>query len=294
MLERTHMDWWLAMFDIEVYFDDSGTDAGTPVAVAACYVATKGQWDEFVREWDIAREREGFDVFHMAEFVAKPEMGHKPFCDWDTTKKTRVYNWLATIINTRVRKGFAHAVPKQPFDEHVFPEFRGYAQNHYVWAVKFMIGLLEEWRRKYNVTSPMQYVFDRGSLGQEQLHQLWQEMERQPDAEQRYGIVPDGVMFQNKAVFKPLQAADILAWQAQNHMRRTIMVGHNVNDRRYLHPGFELLRRDRPLDLCFHTPEQMRSVFEKAKAFHSKAGIWPWEQSGPIAGRPSDPQPSGV
>jgi hypothetical protein len=71
MLERTRMDWWLAMFEFEVYFDDSGTDGGSPIAVAACYVASKTQWDEFVKDWDKAREREGFDEFHMSEFVAK-------------------------------------------------------------------------------------------------------------------------------------------------------------------------------------------------------------------------------
>ena len=38
MLARTGLPWWLAMFEIELYFDDSGTDGGTPVAVAACYV----------------------------------------------------------------------------------------------------------------------------------------------------------------------------------------------------------------------------------------------------------------
>lgn len=44
---------------------------------------------------------EGFDMFHMAEFVAKPEMGHEPFCHWDNRKKDRVYAKLASIINTR-------------------------------------------------------------------------------------------------------------------------------------------------------------------------------------------------
>ena len=52
MLARTGLPWWLAMFEIELYFDDSGTDGNTPVAVAACYVSTKKQWDEFVRNWD--------------------------------------------------------------------------------------------------------------------------------------------------------------------------------------------------------------------------------------------------
>jgi hypothetical protein len=194
---------------------------------------------------------------------------------------------LASIINTRVRKGFALAIPKNAFDEHAFDEFKhGYAQNHYVWAAKCVIGLLEQWRTKYKVTVPMQYVFDSGSLGEKQLHEVWRQTKEQPDAEDRYGIVPDGVMFQSSLAFKPLQAADILAWQAQNHMRRTIAVGRDVNDLRYVHPGFMLLRKNRPLDLGFYSAQQMRNVFETAKKHHEGTGKWPWEHR-PIAGRPT-------
>ena len=63
------------------YFDDSGTDGNSDIAIAACYVSTKRGWDDFVEAWDRVRYEEGFDVFHMAEFVAKREMGHKPWCD---------------------------------------------------------------------------------------------------------------------------------------------------------------------------------------------------------------------
>jgi len=89
MLQRGGFDGWIWMFNIEVYFDDSGTHAESPIAVAACYAATKTQWDEFVRNWDDARREEGFDVFHMADFAAKPERGIKPFCDWSPEKRHR-------------------------------------------------------------------------------------------------------------------------------------------------------------------------------------------------------------
>jgi len=85
--------------EFEVYFDDSGTDAGSPVAVAACYVSSKGQWDEFTRNWNEVRQDAGFDAFHMSEFVAKREAGRKPYCDWDNARKDRVYARLASIIN---------------------------------------------------------------------------------------------------------------------------------------------------------------------------------------------------
>lgn len=266
------------MFEFEVYFDDSGTDCGTPVAVAACYVSSKQQWAEFVRNWDEVRAKEGFDGFHMAEFVAKPEAGHKPFCDWDNEKKQRVYGKLASIINTRVRKGFAIAVPKKPFDQHVFPEFKEqYAADHYTWAVKTVMGLLEDWRKQFNITVPMQYVFDRGSLGEKQIKAVWEESERRGSAKEKYGFVPEGVMFQDKAIFKPLQAADILAWQVQNNLRRTVMIGRNADDRRLVHPGFKMLRENRPMALGFYSTDQMRRVFDAAKAMKEENGKWPWE-----------------
>jgi hypothetical protein len=36
MLGRSGEPWWLAMFDLELYVDDSGTHGGAVVAVAGC------------------------------------------------------------------------------------------------------------------------------------------------------------------------------------------------------------------------------------------------------------------
>lgn len=265
------------MFEFEVYFDDSGTDNGTPVAVAACYVAKQNQWDEFVRNWNDVSTEEEFEMFHMAEFVAKPEMGHEPFCHWDNTKKSRVYAKLASIINTRVQKGFAIAILKKPFDEFVFDEFKQYAENHYVWAAKSVMGFLDTWRQRYSISEPMQYVFESGSLGQHQLERVWSDCLKHPGSMAKYGIVQDGVHFQSKKLFKPLQAADILAWQMQNHMRRTVTQGRDPNDIKFVHPGFFALRNNRPMDLGFYSHEQIKKAFANTKEFHRKNGGWPWE-----------------
>jgi hypothetical protein len=84
-------------------------------------------------------------------------------------------------------------------------------------------------------------------------------------------------MFQDKAVFKPLQAADILAWQVQNHMRRTVMIGRDPDDPRLLHPGFKMLREKRPMDLGFYSTDQLKRVFDAAKTMKETTGKWPWE-----------------
>jgi len=278
MLERTGLSWWLAMFGLEIYFDDSGTDGRTPVAVAACYVSSKEQWDRFVNNWDRVLTDEGFDVFHMAEFVAKPEAGHKPFCDWDTNKKLRVYSKLASILNTRIQKGFAFAIPKHSFDAYALKEFKEeYAKDHYSWAVKRILGLLAEWRKQSNITAPMQYVFDHGSLAEPQLKAIWEECKINAQAERKYGIVPDGVMFQDKKVFKPLQAADILAWQMQNHMRRTVLIGKDPDDARFRHPGFQVLLENNLTQAAFNTDDQLRATFAKMNEHKRQTGKWPWE-----------------
>jgi hypothetical protein len=177
-------------------------------------------------------------MFHMAEFVAKPEAKHKPFCDWDNPKKDRVYEKLASIINTRARKGFG--APKAAFDKTAPRQFRArYADDHYTYAVHCCIGLIKQWRQAYGVTTPIHYVFDRGSP-REQIKRVWDIPQSHPPAVEDYGFAPNGYSFEDKKLFKPLHAADILAWQIRNHMRRVIMEGKD--DVAFCHKAFKMPR----------------------------------------------------
>jgi hypothetical protein len=266
------------VFDFELYCDDSGTDGNSPIAVAACYVASKVQWDEFVRNWDEVLRTENFSYFHMAEFVAKPESGHKPFCDWDNTKKSRVYSKLASIVNTRVRKGFGIAIPKKAFDSAAPQHFRDhYTKDHYTYAVMCCIGMIADWRAQYAVTSPIDYIFDQGSR-QEQISAVWKIIGRDEHYAQKYGLAPNGFSFRDKKVFKPLQAADILAWQMRNHVRRmlgrykSLSLVSSADEVRLCHPGFRFLRQGRPMCLGFYSEEQMRRVFADSEEYEQKHG----------------------
>src|SRR5438105_4477190 len=126
------------------YFDDSGTDGNSDIAVAACYISTKRGW--FVEAWDRARWEEGFECFHMAHFLAPAEQNHKPWCDWDNGKKQHVYARLAEIINENKRIGIAVAVPKDIWDstpEHVRQH---YGRQHYTFAVRMCMNRIFRWR----------------------------------------------------------------------------------------------------------------------------------------------------
>ncbi len=263
--------------DHEVYFDDSGTDGRSPIAVAACYIAKKTQWDEFVRNWNDILSSEEFSYFHMVEFIAKPEDGYKPFCSWDNEKKDRVYRKLAATINLRVRKGFVIAVPKESFDRLAREDFkREYSRDHYSWAVATMLSYIAEWRKRYDIITPMQYVFDHGTLAEPQIADFWskEQLEKYRAAGKKFGIVRDGVMFEDKKAFKPLQAADILAWQARNHLRLAHEKKLDDPNKLAWHRGFAALKN---VDTMYFTEQLMQKHLETMNAHKDKTGKWPWD-----------------
>lgn len=249
------------MFDIEMYWDDSGTHDGSPIAIAACYVADSEQWTHFVRNWDEARKDEGFDSFHMADFMAKPEIGKQPFCEWGQSKKNRVYSRLATIINTRVRIGFGFGVPVPAFDKYV-PEHikREVCPDAFTFAVQSIFSLITEWYVRYGQGKAIQYVFEnRPKMGK--VRQLWDVLKEHRSIARDLGFnanAPDGFSFQSPKLFKPLQAADMLAWNMNAHMRDVVLRG--LPDVENVKPYFDLLRRDRPMRLGFLSEEQVKTA----------------------------------
>lgn len=134
-----------------------------------------------------------------------------------TESMRRMVNGVyAEMTKKPKKKPSASVRPKD--DEYVFAELKQYAENHYVWATKSVLGQIENWRRKYAITVPMKYVFESGASGESQIEHVSKECLTRKGSDTKYGIVPEGVAFESKHL-QPLRAADILAWQMQNHLR---------------------------------------------------------------------------
>lgn len=272
-LERSGTDWLIAMF--EVYFDDSGTDSESEIAVAACYISTKRGWDDFVKQWNDARWEEGFDTFHMAEFVAPRKYGHKPFCDWDNAKKTHVYRRLTRIINENKRIGIAAAVPKSSYDKAVPAHFRErYGKQHYTYAVRTCLTRIAEWRTRSGISIPMRYVFDwemQGSEKRQEISAIWDKMLKH--WEPVFGMEVDGYSFEKRDKFIPLQAADILAWQMRSAMRHILPSGKE--DLSQTHGGFKMLRQNQEMDLEFYAEADLEAWVKGMEEFKARKGFYP-------------------
>jgi hypothetical protein len=275
-LERSDPGSLLAMFT--AYFDDSGTDGNSDIAIAACYVSTKRGWDEFVTAWDAARSDEGFEDFHMSDFMAPPGQEKKPWCDWNNQKKDRVYGRLGKIINRNKRIGVAVAIPKAHWDE--APDWiRGhYGYQHYTVAVRMCMTALVKWRVGSMITLPMRYIFDWEMRHEEKRREIERildliTMPQNQGAAELLGLEPQGYGFEHKEVFKPLQAADILAWQMRSHMRKIWSSGKD--DISLCHPGFKLLREGQEMDLGFFTKKEIDTFVADREMARAKGESFP-------------------
>lgn len=269
-------NWGMAVY--ETYLDDSGTNLQSPIAIAACYVSTKGGWDRFVEAWDIARYEEGFDYFHMAEFVAPREQRHKPWCDWDNQRRDRVYNRLATIINENKRIGIGVALPKSLYDS-VPERIRvHYGNEHYTFAVRMCLQQIHLWRKESLISLPMRYVFDHEDSWTPKRAEIDKLMSTvHPQLKHLFGLDDGGAhSFESKKCFKPLQAADILAWQMHNYMPRIYPNDETQEDvNTKLHKGFARLRMDQQMRLGFYTKKSLDAWVEKTLAFEAEHGVIP-------------------
>ncbi|MBZ5626740.1 MAG: hypothetical protein LAQ69_49895 [Acidobacteriia bacterium] len=169
----------------------------------------------------------------------KQEQNHKPWCDWDHNKKVHVYARLAKIINENKRIGIACAVPKVLWDQTPERIRQHWGREHYTFAVRMCMRRIAEWRHKSMISLPVRYIFD-WEMG---ISQKRQEISKifdiisAPSNEhiaELFGVEPRGYGFEHKEEFKPLQSADVLAWQMRSHMRTVWPLGHD--DKSLCHP----------------------------------------------------------
>jgi len=208
---------------ITIVFDDSGTHPESSVAVAACYASTVEQWKEFERNWNDAKRDAHFDIFHMAKFAAS----QGEFAGWSNTQKRKVLIRLCGIINTRVKVGYAVAVPKRIYDAVIQDSFRDFCGRfHYTFALRQCATRIADWRRKYHKDASMKYVFDQMGTnhGKGEIMGVMDAAITKSDREgETTGVPPlTGYSFESKTSILPLQAADILAWTILQQMHERL------------------------------------------------------------------------
>lgn len=217
---------------LAVYIDDSGTHPDSDIAVAAGFASEVGHWAAFEADWKAALSVAGIlnEGFHSSEFEAH----QKPhFSGWPSAKRDTLQRALVKAITDHALVGVAAAVRKSDYDSLVQGKLRDkLGDHHYTFAVQACLYQLQEWMRYAHYHEPMQYVFDRMSNlnSQNEINTVFNDL-HQYGVHGNFGIEPGGHSFQNRKVFVPLQAADIIAWESFTYMKRHVYGGKDERDR---------------------------------------------------------------
>lgn len=137
---------------------------------------------------------------------------------WNEGKKERVLRATSSIVLKHISRGFCLRVVKDDYDEVVPLDKRDIMGNyHYTYAVRAVIGFIENWRKSVKIDEPIEYIFDRMTKGDSktEIERVFAEAELITDSLHKYGIYKGCHSFRDKAHILPLQAADLFAWLSQ-------------------------------------------------------------------------------
>jgi hypothetical protein len=227
LLPPDHSKGWLTM--LRAYFDDSGTHDASDVVLVAGLFGTEGHLDGLDRSWikHIERPLDGAKApltrFHMADCQASTG----EFAGWSRTETDYFCHQLrVAIINSGV-SAYCSACIRKAFDEFVTGDLRAILGNAEVFCIRNCFNHTVTWAKENTFDPKMAFIFDnRPSLVQRDAKvafHVFQILTPQPN------IVD--VAFLSSYDIRPLQAADMLAWEFYQHVNSIFLKGSNESQR---------------------------------------------------------------
>ena len=207
----------------EAYFDESGdpADKKLDVFTLAWLVAPANKWKKFTIAWNRILRRYKIDVMHMKEY----EHLIKQFAGWDLPKKESFAAQLAGVLKPKFELAQGHSMSTEIWDQKVAPEMGSHfrkTRGPYVFLLQSCLESLVE----YGETSlpkgeRIACIFDENRLvAGKKPECLGAAVEHYTALKKARGWdhVLAGITFENKRDFVPLQAADMLAYEAYKDM----------------------------------------------------------------------------
>jgi hypothetical protein len=195
----------MAAFMIEAYFDESGTHVGSPVMCVAGYLFTAGQARQLDLEWADALRQAGINSFHMADCAH----GVGEFARLSAARRDDLARKLIAIIKKHMTVGIAVSMCEADFERLKPADWkRGGA---YTICVTEVLRRISCWANAFPFQGRIAYFFESGHRHAKSTNAALEFMMINPrlfDAA-RYS----SHSFSSKEEVRPLQTADILAWE---------------------------------------------------------------------------------
>jgi hypothetical protein len=230
---------WLLVIDagpgFGAYVDAGGTHESARYFSLAVYCARADAWGWFENDWRrVVIDECGLKRMHMTQLESKFQRADSPFRGWDRDRKDAFLAKLIPIIHRHVEMGFVDVVDRRayrqvlisPF-ETCLEQFKRDFTDHHVLAFWSLIGFVyQQFKPRLAPGERIKFLLDQEKEALETvLRRHFRQMIRD-NPHMTDWIDPD-LAFVSSTEFVPLQASDILAWEAANEMRQQGRIGRN-------------------------------------------------------------------
>ncbi len=186
---------------LSAYFDESGTAADSLVTCVAGYVFEPEQCVRFDAEWNDVLNAAGIKRFHMVECAQRTG----EFRGRSNDECDAVARQLIGIIKRRARIGIVASISEADFEQ-------GDPGWGYVFCLNWCLSGVAAWiNSQQNFPSKISYFFEAGHNRQGLANKTMEDFQKRP-------LLMDGARYHShsfisKSDARPIQAADLLAWQ---------------------------------------------------------------------------------
>jgi len=188
---------------LESYFDESGSHEGSPVLCVAGYLYNKADCLNLDWQWKEVLDQYGLPYFRMVDCAH----GNEPFDKLSKDDRIAVATRMIELIKKYMTYGFSVTIDETQYDtwrKDQYPLFG----SAYTWCCWMSLIAVGSWAAKFGFDGKIAYFFEAGHKFQAEANKVMNETIDLPEF--KYA----SHAFVKKIDTRPIQSADILAWQA--------------------------------------------------------------------------------
>ncbi|HKH80902.1 MAG TPA: DUF3800 domain-containing protein [Methylovirgula sp.] len=205
---------------LECYFDESGSHDGSPVLSVGGYLFEKEQCKALDLEWKAVLDFYRLPYFRMSACAHNQE----PFDHLSPQECIDAEKAVITLINQYALLGLGVIVNEA--DYNTWFEGQNSAGTAYSFCCWQILAGIRTWIIRNQFQGEIAYFFEAGHASKPEANALMHRIFSNPQLRAAYRYV--GHSFVDKEKVRPVQTADILAWQQATQMKRWLKNDHRM------------------------------------------------------------------
>jgi hypothetical protein len=197
---------------LECYFDESGSHGGSPVLCLAGYIFEKEHCKALDLGWKQVLDQFRLPYFRMSACAHK----QRPFDHLSRDETIEVEKAMIALVNEHALIGLAVAVNENDYAHFFGPN--NPAGGPYSFCCWQILAGIQSWISKNNFEGEISFFYEAGHASQSEANRIMGRIFSHPHLRARYHYASH--TFADKRKLRPLQAADLLAWQWNTQMKR--------------------------------------------------------------------------